>query len=321
MGERFIEEPLRYGPDEAFFGVLCRPLRPCAEAPAIILLNRGLNPHIGWRRVSVDQARGLAAAGLTSLRIDVAGLGESRDEPGRPPNLIYSDLLIADIKAAVDVFAARGFARIALVGVCSGAYMALAAVAQDPRITDVIAVNTQRLVWNPAESVDDLIRYGLRSMNDYVGNVRSKGAMRKLVRSRHRIVPALRFLATRALRDALARVPLRFRSTVLRGSMAARVHAFFETLAARGTRVSLVYCEGDPGLMELRNYFGERGRDLRFPTMSVSILPGADHNLTTTRASTWMLEHMIDFAKEAVPPMAAARGAAMQRPAVCPREA
>ena len=292
-GPCYREEAVRFGPDGALFGVLCRPARAEPGTPAIVLLNRGLNAHIGWRRGSVDQARGLAAAGLASLRIDVAGLGESRDEPGRPVNLIYSDRLLPDIRAAVDLLAGRGHRRIALAGVCSGAYMALCAAEADPRVTDVVVVNTQRFVWNPAENVEDVIRYGLRSMNDYLGDITSGAALAKLIRSRRRIVPAMRFLARRIVRNVLAKVPLRLRSTLLRKSMASRVDRFFAALAERGTRVSLVYTAGDPGLMELRNYFGPLGRALNVPGVSVSVLPDSDHNLTTTRASVWMLDHLI----------------------------
>ena len=292
-GATFQEEAVRFGPESALFGMLCLPARPRQGAAGVVLLNRGLNAHVGWRRVSVDHARGLAAAGIASLRIDVAGLGESRDEPGRPVNLIYSDLLLPDIAAAVDVLVARGHQRIALAGVCSGAYMALTAAAVDPRVTDIVAVNPQRFVWNPSESVDDVIRYGLRSVNDYVGDIKSRDALRKLIRSRKRIVPAFRFLARRSLRDLSAGLPLGLRSALLHGSMAARVQRFFDRLEANATRVSLVYTQDDPGRTELRHYFGPDGRDLRYANVSVSILDQADHNLTTTRASCWMLNHMI----------------------------
>ncbi len=298
-GPRFREEAVRFGPDEALFGILCQPARARPGAPAVILLNRGLNAHIGWRRGAVDLARGLAASGLASLRMDAAGLGESRDEPGRPPNLIYSDLLLPDIRAAVDLMAGRGHARVALAGVCSGAYMALRAAALDPRVTDLVVVNTQRLVWNPAESAADVIRYGLRSMGDYVGDLRGRGALAKLVRSRRRILPAMRFLARRGLRAATARVPIGARSLLGPDTMAARVERFFATLAAQGTRVSLVYGAGDPGLTELRHYFGPGGRDLRQPNVSVSVVPGVDHNFTTRAASDWMLAHIVALAGEA----------------------
>ena len=299
VGADFREEPVRFGPGGALFGIFCQPPHPRPGAPVFVLLNRGLNAHIGWRRVSVEHARGLAAVGIASLRIDVAGLGESRDEPDRPANLIYSDLLLPDIRAAVDWVVARGHARVALAGVCSGAYMAIAAAHADPRVTDLVAVNPQRIVWNPTESVEDVIRFGLRSMNDYVGDIKSRGALRKLIRRRRRLVPAVRFLATRAVRNAMGKVPLGLRSALLRDSMAARVARIFAALAENGTRVLLVFSEGDPGLLELRHYYGPNGCHLRHSNVSVSLVADADHNLTTTQASAAMLEHMIAFALEA----------------------
>ncbi len=317
VGPSFREEPVRFGRDGALFGILCRPTQPRPGAAAYVLLNRGLNAHIGWRRVSVEQARGLAEAGITSLRFDVAGLGESRDEPGRPVDLIYSDLLLPDIAAAVDLMAARGHARIALAGVCSGAYMAICAAAADKRITEIVAVNAQRIVWNPRENPDDVIRYGLRSMNDYVGDIRSRGALRKLIRSRHRIVPALRFLSKRAARNALARVPIAVRKRLAAGSMAARVAQRFEALAGHGTRVALLFSAGDPGVAELAHYYGPEGRDLKHANVSVAIMPGSDHNLTTREASAWMLERMVTVAGPPAPRVETGTA----RPATAPRNA
>lgn len=290
--DAFQEEPIRFGPDNALFGVLCRPTRPRADGSAVLLLNRGLNPHTGWRRVSVDHARALAAAGFANLRMDVAGLGESRDEPGRPANLIYSDLLLPDVRAATDVLAATDPGGIALVGVCSGAYMALLAARNDPRVTHVVAVNPQRLVWNPAESVEEVIRFGLRSMSDYMGDLRSgrRAAMRKLITSRKRVIPALRFLAMRKVKAATARLPIGLRSALLPNSQAARVHAAFDELAARGTLVSLVFSVGDPGLEELRQFFGANGRALRYPNVGISLVPDADHNFTSTRTADKLLQ-------------------------------
>ena len=297
----FREEPVRFGPDDALFGVVTRPHVERTDAPAIVMLNRGLNPHVGWRRVSVDHARALAAAGITSLRFDVAGLGESRDEPGRPANLIYSELLLPDIEAAVDVLAQRGHARIALGGVCSGAYIALQAAQADPRVSEVIVFNPQRFVWNPSESMQDVIRYGLRSMNDYVGDFKRGGVLRKLMRSRRRIVPAMTFLLKRILRNAMARVPLEIRSSILRSSMAARVTQFFQLFADRGTRVTMIFTTGDPSLDELGAYFGANGRNLDYANVSVEILDGLDHNLTSNAASDVMLDRILAALDQATP--------------------
>ncbi len=297
----FREEPIRFGPDDALFGVLTRPLVERADAPAVVMLNRGLNPHVGWRRVSVDHARALAAAGITSLRFDVAGLGESRDEPGRPANLIYSDLLLPDVRSAVDVLVGRGHVRIALTGVCSGAFIALSAAQADPRVSEVVVFNPQRFVWNPSESMEDVVRFGLRSMNDYVGDFKRGGVLRKLVRSRRRIVPALTFMLKRIVRSAMARVPLGLRSSIFRSSMAARVAEFFQAFADRGTRVTMVFTKGDPSIDELGAYFGPDGRSLDYANVSVEMLDGVDHNFTSSAASDIMLDRICKSLDHATP--------------------
>ena len=293
--ETFREEPLRFGAEGAMQGTLCQPVVPQPGAPTMIFLNRGLNAQIGWRRVSVDHARALAGAGIASLRIDLAGLGESADHPDRPAPLVYAPELVSDVGAAIDALAARGHTRIAIVGVGSGAYTALAVAEADARVSDVVVVNPQRLVWNPTENADDLIRYGLRSMEDYVGDIKSRDALRRLIRSRKHIAPALWYIAKRGIGDAVARLPPRWRAALLRDARAERIQQLFAGLSARQTRVSLVYSDGDPGLRELRAYYGAFGRNLRLPHVSVTIVPDADHNLTTARASNELLDHLIAF--------------------------
>ena len=288
----FREEPIRFGPADGLFGVLTRPLAERADAPAVVMLNRGLNPHVGWRRSSVDHARALAAVGITSLRFDNAGLGESRDDPEHPANLVYSDLLLPDVRAAVDLLAGRGHVRIALSGVCSGAFIALSAAAADPRVSEIIIFNPQRFVWNPSESMEDVIRFGLRSMKDYVGDLKSNGALGKLVRSRHRLVPAMTFLLRKRVGNVVARMPLRSHSPILRDTMAARVTGLFDQFAARGTRIAMIFTEGDPSVNELRAYFGAGGRKLRHANVSVEIIDGLDHNLTTSAAAAMMLDRI-----------------------------
>ena len=64
-------------------------------------------------------------------------------------------------------------------------------------------------------------------------------------------------------------------------------------LARRGARVSLGYSEGDPGLRELRKYYGPMGRTLRLPGVSVAVIPGADHGLK--RATGTVAAAVVDF--------------------------
>ena len=99
--------------------------------------------------------------------------------------------------------------------------------------------------------------------------------------------------------------------------MAARVAQRFETFAANGTRVALLFSEGDPGLAELAHYYGPEGRDLGQPNVTVAVIPGSDHNLTTREASAWMLERMVTFGTTQTP----RADAGQTRPAAAPRNA
>ena len=168
-------------------------------------------------------------------------------------------------------------------------------------MSEVVVFNPQRFVWNPAESMQDVIRYGLRSMNDYVGDFKRGGVLRKLVRSRPRIVPAMTFLLKRIISNAMARVPLKMRSMILRSSMAARVTQFFQAFADRGTRVTMIFTKGDPSLNELGAYFGPDGRNLGFANVSVEILSGLDHNLTSNAAADVMLDRILVALEHATP--------------------
>ena len=160
-------------------------------------------------------------------------------------------------------------------------------------MSEAIVFNPQRFVWNPAEKMEDVIRFGLRSMNDYVGDLRRGGILRKLVRSRRRLVPAIAFLVKKATRNAMARVPLGLRSSFLRGSMAARVTHLFDQFAARETRISMTFTQGDPSLNELGAYFGAEGRNLHHANVSVETLKGLDHNFTSSTATAMMLDRTL----------------------------
>ncbi len=72
-GPGFAEEALVFGEANRLFGVLCEPMVPAEGKPALLIVNAGRNSHVGWARSSVLLARELAAQGVASLRMDLAG--------------------------------------------------------------------------------------------------------------------------------------------------------------------------------------------------------------------------------------------------------
>ncbi|MFP2897131.1 hypothetical protein [Corallococcus sp. 4LFB] len=69
-----------FGPEQSLVGILTEPdpAKVLPEAPAVVLSNVGLNHHVGPYRLWVELARQLAGRGITTLRFDLSGLGDSR---------------------------------------------------------------------------------------------------------------------------------------------------------------------------------------------------------------------------------------------------
>ena len=132
MTGKFREQVFLLGPRRSHVGILTEPAVAVPGRPAIVLLNAGIIHRVGPGRMSVLLARTLAARGHTVLRFDLSGIGDS---PPRADGLAPVDGAMADIREALDgLESARGFDRVVLMGLCSGADHSLVYAGQDPRV-------------------------------------------------------------------------------------------------------------------------------------------------------------------------------------------
>ena len=79
------EEPLQFGEGGRFMGILTRPSVPPRdglELPLFVFLNAGLLHRVGPYRLHVRLGRELAQMGFSSLRVDLAGVGDSPPRAG-----------------------------------------------------------------------------------------------------------------------------------------------------------------------------------------------------------------------------------------------
>jgi pimeloyl-ACP methyl ester carboxylesterase len=138
-----IETPLRFGENGQLFGMLCRPARDTPNDIAVIIGNTGGDPHHGFARFAVEFARRLASAGIASLRIDFAGLGDSIFPDGGEEGVtrVFEVGREPDFGAAIDALSQLGFRRFALNGLCSGAYHALLGAVADRRVEMLLSIN------------------------------------------------------------------------------------------------------------------------------------------------------------------------------------
>lgn len=293
LGDGFLERPIRFGPEGRLFGVLCEPLGPAAREP-VVFVNAGRDYHIGWARVSVNQARAFAARGIASLRFDASSVGDSGTAADGPEEILYSQAQIDDVRLAIDAVQERGFDAPVLIGRCSGAYAAFHAAVQDERIRRLVIVNNERFVWDPDESVEDAIRYSHRSAGDLGATLARRDGLRRLLTGKLRIGPAGRYLIYRyRKRLSVKLAPLLGRLT-RHGRLHRQCHRHFATLAARNVALSLLYAEGDVGLAELETYFGKNGERLAsYPNATLTMIPDADHNFTHLAAGRRLLDALI----------------------------
>lgn len=293
-GPDWSEEAIRFGTE--LFGILCRPLT-AARGPTVLFVNAGTSAHSGWGRQTTDIARELAGQGIRSLRMDLRGVGDSPDrDDGVWP--LYVPEPLEDVRAALDHLARVCPGPVAIVGSCSGAYLAFHALCREPRITLAFVVNLYCFDWDPEQDVETVIRHGFRSAATYASMLKQGSVWRRLLRGEIRvaaIAAALARAGRRTVRRHLANV---FRAGRTGGTVAQRI----AEVRRRGDRLRLVYSAGDRGLEAVRLHLGKTpaqvAKRLGEP---VCLIENADHDLSTGAAQTRMRALLKDFLDTARP--------------------
>jgi pimeloyl-ACP methyl ester carboxylesterase len=296
----YREERIIFGANDRLAGVLCRPASGRAAA-TVLFLNTGGNAHFGWGRMSVEHARALAARGIASLRMDIAGLGDAVLLDGSPRVGLYREASIADLHDALDFLEKRGLTNFAVIGHCSGAWLALNGALEDKRIRSLFLVNLQRFIWTGEENLEALMAQAYRATDSYLQEIGSGAIWRRLLKGDINW-PRLPGIAASIIRRAGARIgnriwPIAARSLGIE-TQTARIRKMLMRLSCRGTRVCLVYSDTDPGREELARHFGAGGRRLQIG-LRPEIIANADHDITSEEARREYLDRLLKFVHEA----------------------
>jgi pimeloyl-ACP methyl ester carboxylesterase len=289
----WAETPRRFG--DGLFGMLCRPEHAPGDM-AVIIGNIGRTPHYGVARFGVECARHLAREGIASLRIDFAGLGDSRGPAGKENVLtsMFDNDRRADLAAAVDELVRLGYRRIVLQGSCSGAYHAVQAALADPRVDTLVLVNLPVFEWHAGDSVDFSSRKTMKPRR-YLLKLGNREDWKRLLRGESRVGSAVAAQCLRVwnkLREAALRFAER-RGWIAPQSAGRRAVA---TLAQRGARALFLFSLDDNGVDAMEQEFGRGAAGLRaYKQVRLSIVPEADHLLSTRAMRRAVIEAMARF--------------------------
>jgi len=265
------------------FGVLTEATAPAQRPRAtVILLNAGAVHHIGNNRMYVTFARAWAARGLTVLRLDVGGIGESGPAPGNQENDVYATTVVADIQTAMRELGARGPSRFLLVGLCSGAYAAFRAALVGGPIVGCVMMNPQTFHWKEGDTLDVTPATTANAAAHYKRAFFRRESWAKMLGGKVDLKKLAGVVARRAQSIAEAKLDTLRRAAGLlpppgQGDLAVDLRFILDA----GIEVFMVFSIGDPGLDLLTLKVGAELDRLKMRLgFRMDFIDGTDHTFT-----------------------------------------
>jgi alpha-beta hydrolase superfamily lysophospholipase len=288
-----IDMPLKFGPENRLFGMLCRPERGSTEE-MVLIPSGGREPSFGAARQNVMLARKLAQIGIASFRFDFAGLGDSL-MPGneRTFSHAFTDR-IADVRAAIDAMEALGFSRFTIHGLCLGAFHALHAAAVDPRLSSLVLINLP-LFTVPTTNVLGQLEQRGRSGREYLGKLTRPSSWGNLLLGRSNLAAVTRGVMFHLQANTIGLLTRIARRTGLMSEQSF-AHRAMATLSRRGARTLYLFSTGPEDIEAFAAEFGPDGAGLAgYPGAEMRVVPGMDHSLTITSGRVPAESMMIEF--------------------------
>lgn len=285
------------GPDGPLFGILTEPLGERRDLCAV-LMNAGPQRHTGPNRMWVEIARRWAARGVSTLRFDLAGIGDSDGDAAALVHVgsLYAHAYAGQARAALDALSTRELPRrFVVLGLCAGAYWSTHTALEDERIARIIMLNPRSLIWD--EGV-----YAVRRMRELRERLLLASTWRRILRGE--ITLARHFETVRGLGSRATSSPRRVRERITGfrhesddGGYA--VEGIFDALADRDQRALLLFTGSEP----LHREFATKGlldHLDRWPNLDVVIRgTSADTHTLTPLWLQLQIHELVDRALQA----------------------
>lgn len=295
------ETALLVGGPHPLFGIVSEPATPSSTVSnssrhVLIILNSGTIHHIGPGRLYVTVARRCAARGMTVLRLDLSGIGESPPRAGESENKPYSASAEHDIAQAVRFVADRyPDAHVHLVGVCSGAYHGLKAAVRGLPLRSVVVINPLTFFWKEGMSLEYADFQVTAEASRYRRSALELSAWFKLLRGKVNLRLLFNVLTRRL--STIATNGMRELARMLRIDLREDLAAELRRVAQRSVDMFFVFSASDPGLAMLHEQGGRTvGQLSRRQALRIAVIHGADHTFTAQwnrdELTEVLLEHL-----------------------------
>jgi dienelactone hydrolase len=275
------ERAVWFGPDKRRFGILTTPIGR-TPTRAALFVSSVFSYRIGPNRSNVHLARRLAAAGIACLRIDVTGVGDSRERAWVTPTHPYDEVAVDDALQAIEYLHDEKFSSISAVGICAGAFVCWRAAERSPRAINAVLVNIA--LFDPRDWTREQHLQWRAAVPAHPPKLDPNAPLRVKVRARLKQVA--RVLKNRGPAIALASLP----TFLNRAGLPARI----AKLGRRGSRLVLVYSATDAAL---RHYRASTSyHQLRFAsneTAVTRVVHGPDHSFTPRWAQVMLAEVVV----------------------------
>ncbi len=312
-GSGFVEHAVFIPAQGLLTGVWCESEATPSPKVVLVLSSSGRNPHIGGARVWVQLARRLAEHGIFSVRFDLAGMGDSPPTAGAPEHLIYHSSGIPQLRSVIDHVAARfPEAKICLIGICSGGFLAFHEAISDSRVAGLMIVNLQCYEWRDGTSLEEVADLLGKSTKTYRQLLADPQTWVRLRRGRVNTLYILKMAGRRLLsrlKQVVADVQQLVKPSqgvsVNESAQAVSCHGpglvrrGFTGLSNRGTRTVVLYGDTDVGLDQFIRYFGVRGRlFLKLSGAKLSLRSDFDHDLHAEMAQNALHDEVLSLCKD-----------------------
>jgi dienelactone hydrolase len=289
-----VETARQFGPENRLSGILSLPAGAVSEA-AVIIVNTGRNPRSGVGRFGVEFARRLAAEGITALRFDFAGLGDSIGLPGEEEmrSDVFENDRSADISAAIDTLAQLGCRRFMVHGICSGAYHGLHAAVTETRIEAVLMANLPLFLWKNGDSIAESKKRSY-SLSHYTTRMAGLANWGRLLRGESDVIGIFKGQMSRLAKLALS--PIRKTAKTPEQDAAGFARTLMAGLSRRHVRTLFLFEPDHAGAYEIQSLFGKGGAGLKaFAGAEIQMVPGLGDAVGEAAARQVAADRMIEF--------------------------